>query len=537
MPASVGMASQVTLRMGKHAAREALPDALPDVLQEAHRHLGAGRLEQAERGYRQILRVDGRQAEALHGLGLVALRANNCLEAARLMRAAIALDLRADVYRTNLGNVLQMQGLLGEAVEEYERALVLRPDSVAALSNLGTALLGLGGAAEAVERLRRAAKLQPDSGQIWDNLGNALQALGGSDALEEAVSCHERALARMPEHADAHGNLGLALAGLGRWEAAGKSFEVGLTHDPGNARIQLARAQLQMLREDFLEGWANYEWRKRVHGERQQKGREWRGEEIAPGERLLVYAEQGLGDTVQFLRYLSLVEARIGRDAELILEVQEPMRRLAEEISSRAVGFGETPPDVDWHCSLMSLPLALEAGVMPAPATYLQVPEEPRRRIDDAWEGDWSRGSELQVGLVWAGNRKHVRDRFRSIRLAELEPLLRLEGVRFHSLQLGEPAEGLVDWSGNMGDMADTAAILERLDLAIGVDTAVVHLAGALGRRVWTMLPFWPDWRWGLEREDCLWYPTMRLFRQTEPGDWAGVMQRVRAALIAEAGR
>jgi tetratricopeptide (TPR) repeat protein len=574
------------------------PDSAQAALTDAVGHHRAGRLAEAERRYRQVLRADERNAEALHGLGLIAQQVGNLAEASRLMRAAIAADMRADVYRSNLGNVLQMLGLFEEAAGEYKRALMLRPDSVAALSNLGAALVALGRPEEAEARLTRAAELirdrmpvlGADSAQVHDNLGNALQAQG---RLEKAVASHERALALMPENSETHGNLGLAMAGLGRWDEAMACFERGLALAPGNARIQLARAQLQLLRGDFAQGLANYEWRKRVHGERRLEGREWRGEALAAGEVLLLYAEQGLGDTVQFLRYVPWVQARLG--GGLILEVQEPLRRLALELPGepRVVVAGEPLSQFDWHCSLVSLPLVLHGeglgpGWISVEVPYLAMPEEARRKIigiatrqPAIWSGiseeqtsgertglspslpahDDSLGltpginprptlargrsqdmeREFRVGLVWAGNRAHVRDRFRSIPFSGLEALLAVSGARFYSLQLGDAAaEGsgqMTDLRVAVGDMADTAALIERLDLVIGVDTAVVHLTGALGKAVWTLLPFWPDWRWGLGREDCPWYPTMRLFRQERPGDWGGVMEAVRMALVEEVGR
>jgi hypothetical protein len=207
------------------------------------------------------------------------------------------------------------------------------------------------------------------------------------------------------------------------------------------------------------------------------------------------------------------------------------MRRLMQGIAETVVVPGEAK--TEWHCSLMSLPLVLGAGENPECVPYLCAPREPPTAVRLP-----TSTSRMRVGVVWAGNPRHVRDRFRSLPFPMFEPLLGMAGVELHSLQIGEAAgeaEGrLADWSSSIHDMADTAAIVEQLDLVIGADTAVVHLAGALGKRVWTVLPFWPDWRWGLEREDCAWYPTMRLFRQEKAGDWPGVMDRVRLALRAE---
>jgi Tfp pilus assembly protein PilF len=475
----------------------------------------------------------------------MAQQAGDLEGATLLLRAATDAEPEVGVFRSNLGNVLQMRGLLAEALEEYERAVRLSPESAPAWSNMGTALLGLGRLEEAGAAQRRAAELAPKSAQVADNFGNALQAAG---RLEEAVAWHRRSLALEGASVEARGNLGLALAGLGRWDEALGCFNEALRLAPEHARIQLARAQLQLLLGDFRQGLANYEWRKRVLGEKRRAGRAWSGQEPGAGETLVIYAEQGLGDTLQCLRFLPQVKARIGDGAKLVVEVQAPLRRLVTETGWRVVVVGEEMPDYEWHCAWMSLPLVLGLVLglasIPEQGAYLSAPQEAFDRVERvaAEKGVLREGSDrLQVGLVWAGNRRHARDRFRSIALSRIEPVLAVAGVMFHSLQLGEEkpngVRGMTDWSDAIEDMADTAAILTRLDLVIGVDTAVAHLAGALGKRVWTMLPFWPDWQWGLAREDTAWYPTMRLFRQTEPGNWAGVVERVRMALEEESAR
>ncbi len=518
-------------------------------LAEAITHHRAGRLAEAERCYRSALATDNRSAEALHGLGLLALQAGDPRLAVKLLGSAIELDDGQPTYFSNLGNAFQLAGRVEAAIRAYRRALLLCPGSASVHSNLGMAHFSQGRLEEALRHLQSAARLEPANAQIHDNLGNVFQALG---RLEEAVTSHRRALQRIPSTSpqtpEIVGNFGLALAGSGEWGEAMSAFQLALHTQPANARIQLARAQLQLLLGDFLPGFRNYEWRKQVHGARSLPGRPWQGEVVQPGETLLLYAEQGLGDTLQFLRFLPWVQRQLPPQAALVLEVQEPLRRLVPKLreSSQVLVFGESLPRADWQCSLMGLPLvyleqaqatgqevALEFS---ASVPYLTIPPEAIDHAAASMEPESEHP--FRVGLVWTGNRSHARDRFRSIPPRLLKPILEIEGIGFHSLQLEESApelaDRIADHRASLRDMADTAALIDRLDLILGVDTAVVHLAGSLGKPVWTMLPFWPDWRWRLDRSDCPWYPTMRLFRQQKPGDWGGVLHEVRASLIQQ---
>lgn len=523
-----------------------------DTLSEGLAHHHAGRFPEAERVYLSVLALDAKNAEVLHLLGLLAQQAGDLECAAVRMRAAIALEPDRATYRSNLGNVLQMQRRLDEAVEEYECADRLRPEHGPTLSNLGMALQSLGRLEEAEACLRRAALLTPNSAQVQDNLGNLLQVLG---RMDEAVDCHHQALRLNPANAETLGNLALAQQGSGRWRAAMESFDraLAIQQKEGalNGRIALGRAQLQLLLGDFEDGFRNYEIRKQAHGVRRLCGREWQGKSHSNGvgrdsenSLLYLYAEQGLGDTIQFLRYLAQARSAFGGD--VVLEVQEPLLALARELPDirKVLRAGDAPPECEAHCSLMSLPLALRESGMDWrtlmqssdagwAVPYLGVPGAARRKANATVQA----GNGLQVGLVWAGNPAHVRDRLRSLPFPLLGALLGVGAAQFYSLQIGPGATTdprLIDMRHAIDDMADTAALIERLDLVIGVDTAVVHLAGALGRPVWTLLPYSPDWRWGLERADCRWYPTMRLFRQSRPGDWAGVLEGVRIALEPE---
>jgi hypothetical protein len=298
---------------------------------------------------------------------------------------------------------------------------------------------------------------------------------------------------------------------------------------------------LLLLLGDFAAGLRSYEvrWGGSVpeHGYVQPQ---WTGQP-PNGARILLHAEQGLGDTLQFLRYVPMVQAAGG---SVVLSVQRAVSRLARELPGvvQILTPGDAIPDVEWQCPLMSLPLVMGTTLetIPARVPYLSVPEEA---LDKAAVLAWPKTG-LRVGLVWAGNAKHTRDRYRSMRLSEFAPILQMEGIHFFSLQMGPEAEQLqdvtapiTDLRSSIEDMADTAALIANLDLVIAVDTSVAHLAGALGKQVWLLLPLSPDWRWLLDREDSPWYPGMRLFRQSSLNDWESVVERVRLALAAEVAR
>jgi tetratricopeptide (TPR) repeat protein len=463
----------------------------------------------------------------------------------------------------DLGIRLQMQGKLTEAVACYERALEAHSGSAAALNNRGLALHALGRLNEAAASLAEAVARHPEQAEAHTGLGNVLHAQG---CLTAAAACHERALGLRPEYAEAwtnlgvvrhlqgrldeaaeccaravllkpefaegYNNLGDALQSAGRLEEAARCFVRAIELKPQYVQAHINLATNWLLQGNFAGGWLEYEWRLKLPPLRDFGRPRWNGEPLG-GARILLYAEQGLGDTLQFLRYLPGVQAAGGT---IVLEVQQQLRRLAEELPGiEVLAAGELLPDFDLYYPLMSLPSIFGTNLDRLPAPYLSVPREAvAKAAGFLWPADG-----LRVGLVWAGNPTHIRDRFRSIPPALLEPLLDLEGAQFFSLQIDSlqvagphPAdERITDLAPEIEDMADTAALIAHLDLVIAADTSVAHLAGALGRPVWVMLPFAPDWRWLLGREDSPWYPAMRLFRQTKPGDWIEVMEAVRSAL------
>jgi tetratricopeptide (TPR) repeat protein len=532
----------------------------------------SGRLEMAERMIRRAIAVDGSQAFYHSNLGnaLIALgkveESVACFERAFELRPDLAeisynlantlqkvgrLEEAADFYRRaleiepdraetlcNLGNALNKLERLDEAELCFRRALDLKPDYAEALSNLGVAVMALERVDEAIGCFERALALKPDCAEALNNLGNAFWKQG---KLDSALACSERALALRPNYVEAHYNRGVVHYDGGELEAAAASFERALALRPDYADAHMDLSFTQLVRGDFANGWRNYEWRF------EQKARPrifpqplWRGQPLH-GARILLHAEQGLGDSLQFLRFVPMVQAAGG---EVVLDIPARLRRIAELLPGLAalVDTGAPLPPFDWHCPLMSLPLAFDiaAETIPCRVPYLSVPEDARRTAASL---SWPSAG-LRVGLVWGGNPEHRKDRIRSLPLALLEPLFAVPGARFFSLQMGAPAAQLAtvqakiaDLGAVTGDMADTAAQIAQLDLIVAVDTSIVHLAGALAKPVWVLLSAVPDWRWLLHRNDSPWYPTARLFRQPKLGDWASVVAEVQIALREECTR
>lgn len=346
-----------------------------------------------------------------------------------------------------------------------------------------------------------------------------------TDRFEEAVNLFQRALAVRPGMADTHNNLAEALWRSGKIEEAIRHCQSAIRIAPNHSGAQANLGPLLLLCGDYESGLSVYEWRIR-HGIVSSSAIPRWSDEHAPGATLLVRSEQGIGDTIQFLRYLPAIREASGA-SRMILEVPQSLVRLIEQSGdgiAEIVVAGADLPSCDYHLPLMSAPFALKQH---EPQGMLQpyLRAEQRGGLDSAG---------LRVGLAWAGNPSHSRDRQRSITPGLLAPVLNIAGATFYSLQMGQPApEGATDLTSGIADFADTAALMAQLDLIITVDTAAAHLVGALGRPVWTLLPFVPDWRWGLESETTPWYPTMRLFRQKTAGDWGEVIGRVAAELRA----
>lgn len=458
------------------------------------------------------------------------------LEAAREYLGA--LQLHPDFFEAafNLGVLFQEMGQSDEAVGCYRQALQSKPDLAPAWGNLGVALRDTDRGQEAVASFRQALRLQPGEPNVLNNLGNALHA---QQHYAEAIDCFRHALRRAPANPGFHLNLGNALRVSGRVGEAIQSLRQALKLEPDFAEAHWDLAFALLLQGDFTQGFQEYEWRwrRRDFPCRQFTAPLWRGEDLA-GQTLLVHTEQGAGDGIQFVRFVSQLHER---GARVLLECPPGLAALFQSVTGAAqvVPRGAPLPDFDCHVPLLSLPqrLGVTPERIPAVVPYLRPPANRRVVLPPPRS---ERRVRLKVGLAWRGNPEHSNDRQRSIPLALLKPLFAMADVAFYNLQVGPGTksageetsqEALVPMEGLLRDFADTASVVEQLDLVISADTSVAHLAGALGRPTWVLLPFAPDWRWMLNREDTPWYPTLRLFRQPAPGDWPAVVRRVRDAL------
>jgi hypothetical protein len=415
--------------------------------------------------------------------------------------------------------------------------LAQEPRHVQALVNRGNARTELGQPEQAMADYDAALAAAPGHPLALYNRGNALRALGRD---QDALVDYDRALAAAPNHVNAWLNRGLVLAGLNRHQDALASYGRILALAPDNAEAHFNAGLSLLTLGDYRRGFAEYEWRWKRAGMAPRKdlrGPLWTGEKPLNGKTIFLHAEQGLGDTVMFARYAPLL-ARAG--ANVVLEVQPELKGLLAGLDSVAsiVARGEALPAFDLHCPLASLPLACktEPSNVPAEIPYLRASEQ---RIAQ-W---WPRLESLpqpRIALAWSGRATHRNDRNRSISLAQLEPLLAIPGASFVSIQRElRPADAeilaretrITHLGDELADFADTAAVLALADLVVCVDTSVAHVAGALGRPTFVLLPFQPDWRWTLDRERSPWYPASNLFRQPAPGDWASVIARVQAAI------
>ena len=486
--------------------------------------------------YERALALKPDYPEALHNRGEALCKLGRMEEAAESFEAALALRPNDPNTALLLGNCHFALRAYDDALAAYDHALAARADAAEVHNNRGNTLRALGRLNEALASFERAVALKPDDAELYNNRGNALLDL---NRAAEALHDYERAVALRGDFADVWVNRGNALHDLSRHDEARLSYERALALDPQFAEAHWNKALLDLTRGDFAQGLPGYEWRRhRAGGEcpRDFAKPQWRGEDLR-GKTILLHAEQGFGDTIQMLRYIPLVAAR---GAKVIVEAPDALKPLLASLDGIAmlVSLGEKLPAFDLHCPLMSLPLAFGATVatIPAGVPYLRA---PAARIE-RWRARLPAGP--RIGLAWSGKPSHKNDRNRSIPLALLAPILSRPGVTFVSLQREYRGADLPELSRRpnllrpddaLADFADTAAVVEQLDLVIAVDTAVAHLAGALGKPVFILLPYVPDWRWLFGRADSPWYPTARLFRQPVAGDWNAAIAATTDALTA----
>lgn len=464
----------------------------------------SGQLDKALSLYEQVLKLAPKHFDALHHIGIVAFQRGNYPLSVDFLRLALAVNADVAAVHANLGNTLKEMQRLDEALASYDRSIALSGGDVDAHFNRAATLRALGRLDDALQGYDQAIELNDKDEQAWQSRAVVLKELGQYEAAEESVA---RALALNPNFAEAH------------W---GKAL----------LDLQLGR---------FTEGWRGYEARWNVatlhiYDRERPRGAPWLGQDSLQGKTILVYAEQGLGDTLQFCRYLPLLAQR---GARVVLEAPASLVGLLGSLAGvgELVAKGKPLPEFDFHCPLMSLPLAFDTQLdtIPGAAPYLF--SDPTKVAQ--WASRLGRQTRLRVGVVWSGNSQFGNDSKRSLALAEFAHLFSSD-CEFVVLQKElaaadkaalESHHNVRQFSELIEDFTDTAALCELMDLVVTVDTSVAHLAGALGKPTWVLLAHNPDWRWLLERSDSPWYPSTRLCRQTQRGDWTPVLERVRGAL------
>ncbi len=504
-----------------------------------------GRLDQALSSYDRALALQPDYAEAHSNRGDVLRELKRFDEALASCERAIALRPNYAEAHCNRANALRELKRLEEALADYDRALALLPDFAEAHSNRGIALHDLDRFEDALASYDRALAARPDFAEALCNRGGALQEL---KRFEEALTSYDRAIALRPDLAEAHSNRGNALKELNRFDEALASYDRAVGLRPKLAEAHFNAALCLMLTGNLAQGWKRHEWRWQTDQLTAQRRNfaqsQWIGSDDIEGKIILLHAEQGLGDTLQFCRYVPLVAQRAGR---VIFEVQKPLVELMGTLAGGAeiVGRGDPLPAFDLHCPLLSLPLAFntELETIPGDTPYLSATAAKSA----GWRNRLGERLRPRIGIVWAGDPRkrllhaHRIDRQRSIEFDRLAPLLEVPGCEFYSLQKGEQAVAqlhgsawrhrVIDWTDDFHDFSDTAALIDNLDLVIAVDTSVAHLAGALGKPFWLINRYNTCWRWLLDRDDSPWYPTARLFRQDATREWDQVIARVAVAL------
>jgi tetratricopeptide (TPR) repeat protein len=523
------------------------PDVADYFFNLAHALKEEGRIDEAIKGFDRGLMLQGGYAEGWYNLGQLLEHQK------RLDEAIMSYDMALKV-NPSFREAANASGLLyfetkryEEAIARFTRSAEIDPNQPGAFNCISKCYWGLRRFEDALESAYKAIALAPDHPELNKNLGLLLQKL---DRHEEAITWLDKALALRGDFAPALNDRSTSLVALCRIDEAFADIDRAIAVDPECADYHWNKALLQLLTGDFS-GWRGREWGRKCKlvnfVDRQFEKPHWFGEEPIAGKTVLLHSDEGFGDTIQFSRYAKLVAAR---GARVILEVQDALHPLLSGLEGVSLCLPKStaaPPDFDLHCPFSGLPLAFNTELETVPATPSYLPRPPEARLQ-AWQARLGAHDRLRAGLVWSGNPAHSNDRSRSTTLRIMSALFDPR-VRFYSLQkdprpedqatLAERTE-IVDLTEYLTDFVETAALVSCLDLVISVDTSVAHLAAALGRPTWILLPFTPDYRWLLDRDDSPWYPSARLFRQDEHRDYAIVLERVRTeleGLIAGFGR
>ncbi len=500
--------------------------------------LNLGRREEALKAFDTAVQLKPLDADLWRNLGNILIDVERPADAILSFQHALKLNPRHWDAANKAAHLLYRSDRFEEALACLNLCDELQPGQFPTLQMRALTLHKLRRFEEALADNTRALAARPDDAEALNNRGVILRML---KRFDEAVANYDRALASRPGYAEALYNRGLALDELKRFDEALASYDRAVRARPDYVEAHWNEALLRLLTGDFSRGWAKYEWRWKNQSlaltKRNFAQPLWLGEDAIDGKTVLLHSEQGFGDTIQFCRYVPLVAAR---GARVIVEVAAPLQDLMSDLAgaTQVIPRGTPLPDFDYQCPLLSLPLAFGTRLetIPAPTPYLHAPAQASK----AWQARLGPKTRPRIGLAWSGNAAHKDDQNRSIGLRFLSPLLDT-GATFVSLQkdvrdadaavLGE-RDDILHFGDALKDFSDTAALISNLDLVISVDTSVAHLAGALGKPVWVLLTYVPDWRWLLDRDDSPWYPTARLFRQNDARTWDDAIARVREALL-----
>lgn len=494
-----------------------------------------GRHKEAVNDFYDSLQIDPKQVGVWVNFG------NSLVELKKISGALDAyqkaLELEPDYYYTHqmMGHAYRAQESYEEALTSFQKALSLKPDSIDALVNVGVALAGLKRFDESLNTYKQALMLQPENPNIYCNLGLVLTDL---EQYEAAEKHYHQAIAIDPALMSAYVNLWLLYYDQGKYQEASEYLQKAQAINPQHSELLWNEALILLQQGNFKEGWEKYEIRQVTLKEYQKRPKlwqpRWKGESFS-GKTLLVRVEQGLGDTLQFIRYLPLVKERGGR---VIVECQRELLTLLKASYSTLVNnwipVGGTPPIFDYYIDLMSLPLIFQTTVDTIPFSEGYLQPSVNSVLTEKIKG---LSSYKKIGFVWAGNPQYKKDVDRSMSLSRYKPVLDLEGFTFCSLQWGKKGTDdiarekldsrLINLTAELNDFLDTATVVNELDLIITTDTSMAHLVGGLGKKAWLLLSASPDFRWLLEGESTPWYRSLKLFRQPKPRDWDSVIQRV----------